>query len=44
LRAAQHHDEFAGEQAALDAQQAELHQCKDMLGMERAATINFIKA
>jgi uncharacterized protein YqfA (UPF0365 family) len=40
----QHHDELAGEQAALDAHLTELHRCKAALGMERAATIDFTKA
>jgi hypothetical protein len=42
--AAQHHDELAGEQGALDTQMTELHQCKAMLGMERAAAIGYTKA
>jgi hypothetical protein len=44
LRAAQHQDELIGDQATLDAQLTELHWHKAMLGMERAAIIEFIKA
>jgi hypothetical protein len=39
-----HHDELAGEQAALDTQMTELHRHKAALGMERAATIDYTKA
>jgi hypothetical protein len=42
--AAQHHDELASEQAALDTQMSKLHQHKATLGMEGAATISFTKA
>jgi hypothetical protein len=41
---AQHHNELADEQAALDAQKIELHQHKAMLGTKRAATIDYTKA
>jgi hypothetical protein len=42
--AAQHHDELAGEQAALDAEMTELHQCKPALGTERGTAIDYTKA
>jgi hypothetical protein len=44
LQVAQHEDELISEQAALDTQLTELHQCKTTLGTERAATIDFTKA
>jgi hypothetical protein len=44
LWAAQHHDELAGDQEALDAQLTKLHRHKAALGTERAATIDFTKA
>jgi hypothetical protein len=44
LQVAQHHDEFAGEQAAIDAQLTELLRRRTSLGTERAATIEFPKA
>jgi poly(3-hydroxybutyrate) depolymerase len=40
----QRHDELADEQAALDAQMTELHQCKATQGTERAVTVNYTKA
>jgi hypothetical protein len=39
-----HHDELAGEQAALDAEMTELHQCKPALGTERGTAIDYTKA
>jgi hypothetical protein len=42
--AAQHHDELAGEQAAVDAEMTELHRCKPALGMERGTAIDYTKA
>jgi uncharacterized protein YecT (DUF1311 family) len=44
LRATQCENELVGEWVALDAQLTELHRHKAMLGMERAATIDFTKA
>jgi hypothetical protein len=44
LWVAQHHDELARDQEALDAQLTKLHRHKAALGTERAATIDFTKA
>jgi hypothetical protein len=44
LRAPQHQDKLADEQATLDAQLTELHRRKAALWTERATTIDFTKA
>jgi hypothetical protein len=44
LWVAQHHDKLIGEQLALNAQLTGLHRCNATMGIEQAATIDFVKA